>query len=344
MPRLPDPRRPVGRPHRPLMVMVTLMLVLAVVSAAGLALDHRVLLGAPVWMKPLKFAVSFAVYGLTLAWMLSLPHRGHRWTSRIATVFAVTSVIDVGIIALQAARGTLSHFNLADDPREQFIQAVFALGVPGIMLANLLLALILAFQRIGDRATGRAIRTGIWLAVTGMALGYLMPLQHKTQVAHTVDGRPVPMMGGHSVGVPDGGPGLPVVGWSTTGGDLRIAHFVGLHGLQVTLILALVLTVLAARVPVLRDERTRAALVGVAAAGHAGLLALLTWQALRGQPLLRPDGLTLAALVLLVAATAWGVRTVVAAGRRRAAGPPAHGGPTPGALSRPSRPMVLGRR
>ncbi|MGA4992341.1 hypothetical protein [Nonomuraea bangladeshensis] len=68
------------------------------------------------------------------------------------------------------------------------------------------------------------------------------------------------------MGVPDGGPGLPLTGWSTVGGDLRIPHFVDLHGLQVMLVvaLALVLGLLASRVTRLHDERTRAGLVAAA--------------------------------------------------------------------------------
>ncbi|MEV4285558.1 hypothetical protein AB0K40_08630 [Nonomuraea bangladeshensis] len=72
------------------------------------------------------------------------------------------------------------------------------------------------------------------------------------------------------MGVPDGGPGLPLTGWSTVGGDLRLPHFVGLHGLQVMLVVALVLGFLASRVTRLHDERTRAGLVVVAATAAAG--------------------------------------------------------------------------
>src|SRR3712207_8251223 len=84
------------------------------------------------------------------------------------------------------------------------------------------------------------------------------------------------VLNGHAVGVPDGGPGLPLVGWSTTGGDLRIAHFVGMHALQALPLLAAVL------IAVQRfDERTRVSLVRVAGAAWTGLTVLLTAQALQ---------------------------------------------------------------
>ena len=64
----------------------------------------------------------------------------------------------------------------------------------------------------------------------------------------------------------------PVTGWSTTGGDLRVPHFVGVHGLQVVPLFALVLAMLMAGSPRLRDELVRVRLVWTFAAGYAGLI------------------------------------------------------------------------
>ena len=54
------------------------------------------------------------------------------------------------------------------------------------------------------------------------------------------------------------------------------------------------------------------ALVWVAGLGYLGLLALLTWQALRGQSVVAPDAATLAALGALVGCTALSAMAVVA--------------------------------
>ncbi|GGP48274.1 hypothetical protein [Saccharothrix coeruleofusca] len=289
--------------HRPTLWLAVVMTALTAVALGGLLLDDRVLQDSPVWLKPFKFAVSLALYSITLSWLLSLPHKGKRWTSGLATTIAVIMLLDVGLVAAQAARGQFSHFNTSDDPFTRLVQAAFATTIPVMFLANVALALIMAGQRLGDRSLALAVRGGLGLAVLGMASGYLMVFANRGRRSAVPDaaGNVVQLSGGHTVGAPDGGAGLPVTAWSTTGGDLRIPHFVGMHGLQVVLLLALGLTALGVA------ERTRARLVLVAVAGYTGLFGLLTWQALRGEPLLRPGAAVLAALVVLAAATAAGV-------------------------------------
>lgn len=87
------------------------------------------------------------------------------------------------------------------------------------------------------------------------------------------------------MGAPDGGPGLPLTGWSTQHGDLRVAHFVGLHALQVLPVLAVLLHRYGGAFP----QPIQIRMMRTAAVGYAGLVGLPTWQAERGLPLLHPD-------------------------------------------------------
>ncbi|MBB5955624.1 hypothetical protein FHS29_002205 [Saccharothrix tamanrassetensis] len=299
--------------HRPTLRVAGAMAVLTLVTLGGLLFDGRVLQGAPLWLKPFKFAVSLAVYSATLSWMLSLPHKGKRWTSGLATLIATVLLVDVALVAIQAARGTFSHYNTDDDTWNQVVQFMFQYSIPLMFLANVVLAVILSFQRLtagNSRSVTWAVRTGLSLAIAGMAVGYLMIFQFDKHVETTdAAGRAVELRGGHSVGVPDGGDGLPVTAWSTTGGDLRIPHFVGMHGLQVMILLALGLTAVALH------ERTRLRLVLIAATGYSGLLALLTWQALRGEPLIHPSTTTLAVFGCLAVAVATAVGWTITADR-----------------------------
>jgi hypothetical protein len=118
-------------------------------------------------------------------------------------------------------------------------------------------------------------------------------------------GERMTIVGAHTVGAPDGGPGLVGTGWSTEHGDLRIPHFVGLHAIQALGILAFVLGRGRVRLP------ARARLVIVAALSYAALYAILLIEALRGVSLVAPDGATL--LVLAV----WAMATIVAAAAAR---------------------------
>jgi hypothetical protein len=305
--------------HRPLMVVSAFMAMLVVVSAVGLIVDDRVLLGAPIWLKPLKFAISFTIYSITLAWMLSIPHKGRRWTWWLATLFAIAGgFMDVSIVFVQAARGTFSHFNGATDAFDDTVSAMFGIGVNFIMLTNLGIAAILGWQRLADRTASRAVHTGLFLALAGMGVGLLMVFVTESQVAVDAAGREVPLLAGHSVGVPDGSPGMPLTDWSTTGGDLRAAHFLGLHGLQAMLLVGIGTRLLAGRWHALRDESVRVGLVTAAALGYAALVVLATAQALRGQPVMHPDVITLLALGTIGLATAVSAWAVVAAGKLRA--------------------------
>ncbi|MBC7304838.1 MAG: hypothetical protein H5T78_28310 [Nocardia sp.] len=299
--------------HGPLLVNSALMAVLVVVSTVAAVVDDRLLLGESVWLKPAKFGLAFALYGMTLAWILRLPHRGRRATWWLGTVFAITGIADVGFIAVQAARGTFSHFNDSTDPVNEIGQQVFASGVPGLFFANLALAVIISWQKLADRPTRIALRAGLWLAVTGMALGYLMGFTGP-QLVRQSDGTVVGLVAGHTVRpgdtARDSAAGMPITHWSTVGGDLRIPHFVGLHGIQVLLLLAVALVALAPRYSWLRTEAARAALLAVAAGGYFGLLTLVFWQALRGQALTDPDLATAGAAAVLVVLVAGGVTAV----------------------------------
>ncbi|MFD9849981.1 hypothetical protein [Streptomyces parvus] len=290
--------------HRPLVVFSAAMAALAIVSAVGLVVDDRVLVGAPIWAKPFKFSVSFVAYCLTLAWMLTLLTRGQRIGRWAGHAVVLTGLVEMVIITVQVVRGERSHFNTAT-AFDTTLWQIMGLTIIVLWAATLVIAVLLVRTRITDRATALAVRGGLLIALAGAALGFLMTLPSETpQAAGDLDAADT--MGAHSVGVPDGGPSMPLTGWSTTGGDLRAPHFVGMHALQLIPLLLIALVLLAPRFAPLRDAGVRLRLLRVAVGGYAALVALITWQALRGQPLIHPDAITLAAAGAILAAMAYG--------------------------------------
>ena len=175
---------------------------------------------------------------------------------------------------------------------------------------NLLAALLLLIQRMPDPAFAWALRLGLLVSLFGMAVAFPMtqetPAQERAADKAGIDEAPI--QGAHSVGVKDGGPGLPVTGWSTTGGDLRVGHFVGLHGLQALPLFGYLLVLVA---PAWLRPGHRVALVWTAGLAYLGLVGVLTWQALRGQPVISPDARTLGALCAVLLTTGVAASLVV---------------------------------
>lgn len=172
-------------------------------------------LGVNAWYKPMKFALSTFFYSWAMAWFaFYLP-------SFNTTIFSWSIVVllgfEVAYIALQAGRGQLSHYNVSTP----LYSALFS----AMALAATLVTIYTAYVAVLFFANGFAalpiyyvwaIRLGLVIFVVFSFEGFAMG----SRMAHTI-------------GSEDGSRGIPFLNWSLTHGDLRIAHFIGMHALQV---------------------------------------------------------------------------------------------------------------
>ena len=279
-----------------LTVTGVVMLGVLALAAAGLAVDPRVVTGAPVWLKPAKFAASIAIYAFTLAWIFTYLGQWPRLRRTVGWITAVVMAIEMAIIAGQAYRGATSHFNAAT-PLDITLFSIMGIAIVVQTLSTIAVAIALWRQHFEDPALGWALRLGMTLTIVGAFTGGLMTTPTRAQLAAARAGEPMTIAGAHTVGAPDGGPGLVGTGWSTEHGDLRVPHFLGLHALQALPIVALVLV----RRKV--NDRARVRLVWVAASSYGSLFVILLVQALRGQSVVAPDLTTLILLASWLLAT-----------------------------------------
>jgi hypothetical protein len=299
------------RASTPLTVTGFTMLGMLAVAIVGLVIDPRLVTGAPVWLKPAKFAASIAIYAFTLAWIFTFLEAWPRTRKVVGWTTAVVMFIEMAIISGQAFRGTTSHFNAAT-PLDMILFSVMGLAIVVQTVSSIAVAVALWRQSFADAALGWALRLGMTMTIIGAFAGGLMTAPTQEQLAAARAGKGLPISGAHTVGAPDGGAGLIGTGWSTEHGDLRVAHFVGLHALQVLPIVALLLT----RRKVAQLVRVR--LVMIAAASYSALFVILLVQALRAQSVVAPDGVSIAVLGTWLVATVAAARFAMAGGAARA--------------------------
>jgi len=237
-----------------------LMLALMVPALLGLAIDERTLRDVNVWVKPLKFIASVALLAFTTAWFIGhLPtvRRKTRAVRAIVWALIATGGFEVIYIFAQAALGQASHYNVGD----AFHAAMYTLmGAGALTLTATQPALAWQLWKHGDPRLPPAYRLAVLL---GLVLTFVL-------------GATVGMLLGGMQ--PPAGAHLPVVGWSMTGGDLRVAHFIGIHAGQVLPIAGV--AIVALRLPASRS------LVWAASGAWTAAFLLTLVQALRGIPLI----------------------------------------------------------
>lgn len=213
------------RPAAEAMLLAALGFQLALIAPTAFAfhLDVRSIDGASIWAKPLKFQLSLALTMLTVLVYLpslsvvQLASRTVRWS---AAAVAIASTLEIAYITLQAARGVRSHFNTG--PVESIAYALMGVGAVSIVAGCFVIGACLLKAPSAPRTEGW--RLG---GATGLMLGAVLTLVTAGIMSSGFDGP------GHWVGgVRSDAGGLPLVGWSTTGGDLRVPHFFATHLMQ----------------------------------------------------------------------------------------------------------------
>lgn len=186
------------------------------VFCVGLTLTTtQQVLGINAFIKPAKFFISIWLFNWTMGWFTGLLNQQRKVTV-YSWVVIVAMIIELVIITGQAALGKLSHFNITSSLDARLFD-LMGLAITVLTIWTGYIGYL--FFRYKPVATESSylwgIRLGILLFVIFAFEGFAMAARLS-----------------HTVGAPDGGPGLPVTNWSTRYGDLRVAHFFGMHALQ----------------------------------------------------------------------------------------------------------------
>ena len=177
---------------------------------------NQEVLGINAWIKPFKFFTSSVIFSWTMGWIMfhlntQRPVKIYSWVIIVVMTFELT------YICWKAASGELSHFNLTS-----------AFNATMFSLMGVAIAIMTSWTAYIGWLFFRKIKAGLPNAyVWGMRLGILL------FVIFAFEGFIMGANLAHTIGALDGSEGLPVINWSTKYGDLRVAHFFGMHALQI---------------------------------------------------------------------------------------------------------------
>jgi len=245
--------------------IVLIHLLIALGCAIGLFLDDRTLMGINVWVKPLKFTISGAIYMFTFGYYITFYPFSERKKNIVNNINTWTLFVEILIIVVQAGRGVQSHYNMSS-----LLDGIL-FGIMGFLISiNVMIMVYFVIETIRLRlTTSRSVQIALLMGWIIMVVGSWIGGQMISQMAH-------------NVGIADGGEGIPILNWSTIAGDLRVAHFFGLHSIQLIPLFA----VLVAKV---WNTTNRNKMISVVLFGliYAGLIGFTFFQAKQGLPFIQ---------------------------------------------------------
>ena len=227
-------------PSRSLKIYLLFAILGSIATAALLVIDKRMLSGEPLWLKPLKFFLSSGIMVATVEWIFSRSASPSLKLDRCRQAVAWGLFFEMAVICTQATRGVKSHFNY----ESSFDAALFVLM--GLVVTGVVIAAAWGtFRATGadsrmSQGERSAARWGMTIFVLAAFLGNAMARPTPSQMEVLRAGKIPNTMGSHFVGSEEGSTQtLPLTGWSQESGDLRIAHFFGMHAIQILILMTL---------------------------------------------------------------------------------------------------------
>ncbi|EHQ29637.1 hypothetical protein [Mucilaginibacter paludis] len=201
--------------NQPLFIFGYCNVVGAVIFLGLAQITNRKIRGANAWFKPFKFALSIGIFSWTMGWFSYHLHAPiavnlYDWATILLLGFEII------YISLQAGRGKLSHYNTSSAVYS-FLTALMGIAAAMATLWTGYIGILFCMSSFPDLPDYYvlSIRIGIFLFVFFAFQGAAMGARQS-----------------HTVGGPEGEEVVPVLNWSRKYGDLRIAHFIGMHALQ----------------------------------------------------------------------------------------------------------------
>jgi hypothetical protein len=284
----------------PLTILAAITSATLILSILGLIFDPRAtaIINTPAWSKLFKFSISILVMTPALIWAINITQgKTRRTANTAASVIGTMLSLEMILLLIQATRARPMHFNYTT-PLDSALWITMTIGI-FTMFAAFVVLMIAVWRGVRQQpVVAWAVRIGMVITAVGLMTPNLSAGPNASQLKAAQANQPNILLGAHTIGsssaTPDAEPGLPLIGWNTQHGDIRIGHFIGLHALQLIPLFGVWLS----RRRSLNQNR-QLALLWTGGLGYFGLMLLTTWQALRGQSIVAPDTLTITVSIAL---------------------------------------------